>query len=175
MLGGVNDWLANIARKIPGARDATVVQPIKGPVPQGFEGAGYGRLVQLSSATDLESIVQTYCKALGMKHAMVSQPSTARGPHLIGSIAVCAGSGYDVLKDADADLIVTGEMSHHNALRLKMLGKCVLTVFHTNSERGFLRDVLRPQLLEALKKEDDAAEVLLSEEDEDPFQIWSAE
>jgi hypothetical protein len=32
--------------------------------------------------------------------------------------------------------------------------------------------VLQPQLLELLKKEDKAAEVLLSEEDTDPFEIW---
>jgi putative NIF3 family GTP cyclohydrolase 1 type 2 len=142
-------------------------------VPQGFEGAGYGRLVKLNYETDLESILQIFCEALDMKHVMVSRPPppTSHG-NLISSVAVCAGSGYDVLKDVDADLIVTGEMSHHNALRLKMLGKSVLTLFHSNSERGFLKAVLQPQLLELLKKEDKAAEVLLSEEDTDPFEIW---
>lgn len=151
----------------------TVVQPIKTPVPQGFEGAGYGRRVQLAAETDLAAIVRAYADALGMKRVMLVRPK-ARGDHRIRSVAVCAGSGYGVLKDADADLIVTGEMSHHDALRLKMLGKCVLTVFHSNSERGFLRQVLRPQLEEALRKEDAAAEVLVSEEDEDPFEIWEA-
>lgn len=91
---------------------------------------------------------------------------------MIRSVAVCAGSGSDVLKDAEADLIVTGEMTHHVALRLTMLGKCVLTVFHSNSERGFLKEVLRPQLEGVLRKEDGDAEVLVSEEDGDPFEIW---
>lgn len=74
----------------------------------------------------------------------------------------------------EADLIVTGEMSHHVALRLTMLGKTVLTVFHSNSERGFLREVLQPQLLEVLGKEDKGVEVVVSEEDGDPFEIWEA-
>ena len=155
----------------------TVVQPIKTPVPQGFEGAGYGRRVQLAADTDLASIVRAYSAELGMKRVMLVRPkTTAAGPssHRIRTVAVCAGSGYGVLKDTDADLIVTGEMSHHDALRLKMLGKCVLTVFHSNSERGFLKQVLRPQLEGVLRKEDAAAEVLVSEEDEDPFEIWES-
>jgi putative NIF3 family GTP cyclohydrolase 1 type 2 len=178
VLGGVNDWLAGILAKVtPEAEPekASVVQPIK-VVPQGFDGAGYGRLVQLSAPTELERILQVYCAELGMKHVMVSRPRSATGENknLIRSVAVCAGSGFDVLKNADADLIVTGEMTHHNALRLKMLGKCVLTVFHSNSERGFLRKVLQPQLQGVLAKEDEAAEVIVSEEDEDPFEIWEA-
>ncbi|KAG7293804.1 hypothetical protein NEMBOFW57_003861 [Staphylotrichum longicolle] len=186
VLGGVNDWLASILNKVQAAAadapsssgNVTVVQPIKTPVPQGFEGAGYGRRVQLAAETDLAAVVRAYADALGMKRVMLVRPGGQTGSspvnHRVRSVAVCAGSGYGVLKDADADLIVTGEMSHHDALRLKMLGKCVLTVFHSNSERGFLRQVLRPQLEEALRKEDAAAEVLVSEEDEDPFEIWEA-
>ncbi|KAK4032909.1 GTP cyclohydrolase 1 type 2/Nif3 [Parachaetomium inaequale] len=176
VIGGVNDWLAGILGKVTPEPEpkSSVVQPIKA-VPLGFEGAGYGRLVQLSAPTELERILQAYCAELGMKHVMVSRPKTTPGQgNLIRSVAVCAGSGFDVLKNADADLIVTGEMTHHNALRLKMLGKCVLTVFHSNSERGFLRQVLQPQLKEVLTKEDEAAEVIVSEEDEDPFEIWEA-
>lgn len=102
---------------------------------------------------------------------MVARPQS--GPATpIQKVAVCAGSGYDVLKDADADLFVTGEMSHHNALRLTMLGKSVLTVFHSNSERGFLSAVLKGQLEGELKKDgEEGVEVLVSEEDMDPFEI----
>ncbi|KAL2163448.1 hypothetical protein VTH06DRAFT_5505 [Thermothelomyces fergusii] len=182
VLGGVNDWLASILDRLPGgAGEVTVVQPAPGAsapsVAPEFRGAGYGRLVRLREPADLDSILRAYAAALGMRHVMVSRaaaPSSASPPPPVRSVAVCAGSGFDVLKDADADLIVTGEMTHHNALRLKMLGKSVLTVFHSNSERGFLRDVLRPRLERALREEDAAAEVLLSEEDADPFEIWDA-
>lgn len=94
----------------------------------------------------------------------------------IKSVAICAGSGFDVLKDSDADLFVTGEMSHHAALRLTMLGKCVLTVFHSNSERRFLRKSLLPRLQGILQKEvNGPVDVLVSEEDEDPFEIWDVQ
>lgn len=178
VLGGVNDWLASILDKVPGGTsEVTVVQPAKGAtapsVPSEFQGAGYGRLVRLREPTDLDSILQAYAVALRMRHVTVSRGATATATP-VRSVAVCAGSGFDVLKDADADLFVTGEMTHHNALRLKMLGKSVLTVFHSNSERGFLREVLQPRLEKVLRDEDPVAEVLVSEEDEDPFEIWEA-
>ncbi len=149
----------------------TVAQPIRTPIPSGFEGAGYGRVIELAQPTSLEHITRAYAAGLNMKHVMVARPKGSE-TRMIRSVAVCAGSGSDVLKDAEADLIVTGEMTHHVALRLTMLGKCVLTVFHSNSERGFLKEVLRPQLEGVLRKEDGDAEVLVSEEDGDPFEIW---
>ncbi|KAK4249985.1 GTP cyclohydrolase 1 type 2/Nif3 [Corynascus novoguineensis] len=178
VLGGVNDWLASILDEVPGGahEDVAVVQPAPAASSvAGFEGAGYGRLVRLREPTDLDSILQAYAVALRMRHVVVSRPRTDdKTTTLIRSVAVCAGSGFDVLKDADADLIVTGEMTHHNALRLKMLGKSVLTVFHSNSERGFLREVLQPKLERILREEDAVTEVLVSDEDEDPFEIWEA-
>lgn len=107
---------------------------------------------------------------------MVARPKDK--PTAIKSVAVCAGSGADVLAGVEADLIVTGEMSHHAALRLTMLGKTVLMVFHSNSERQFLREVLKPQLEKTLSKEAEEwerVEVLVSEEDADPFEILDVE
>lgn len=159
------------------AANVTVVQPSKGPAPAGFEGAGYGRLVRLNTATELEVILQTYAQRLGMRHVLLARPRGGdSSSSVIRTVAICAGSGADVLQGVtdEADLIVTGEMSHHVALRLTMLGKTVLTVFHSNSERGFLREVLQPQLLEVLGKEDKGVEVVVSEEDGDPFEIWEA-
>lgn len=176
----MNDWLAGMVDSLLLSRGVSakrsVVQPISGPVPQGFAGAGYGRLVEFDKALPLGPIIQAYAKGLGgLSHIMIARPKRHKQDQLsteISSVAVCAGSGYDVLKDTSADLIVTGEMTHHSALRLTMLGKSIITVFHSNSERKFLRDVLQPQLQGALRNEDAAAQVLVSEEDEDPFEIW---
>ncbi|KAK3897616.1 GTP cyclohydrolase 1 type 2/Nif3 [Staphylotrichum tortipilum] len=177
VLGGVNDWLAGILRRLPGLASAppiiSVVQPTRGaPPPAGFEGAGYGRLAVLPAPVELEAVLQVYSAALGMRHIQVAQPRGFGGK--VGSVAVCAGSGYSVLKDVEADLVLTGEVSHHDALRLTMLGRCVATVFHSNSERGFLREVLRPQLEGVLREEVEGVEVVVSEEDKDPFEIWEA-
>jgi putative NIF3 family GTP cyclohydrolase 1 type 2 len=93
----------------------------------------------------------------------------------VGSFAVCAGSGYDVLKNADVDLLVTGETSHHSALRAIQQGRTLVQVFHSNSERGYLRDVLKPKLKEELQKSVPEADVMMSEFDADPFRIYSVE
>ncbi|KAK4463272.1 protein NIF3 [Cladorrhinum samala] len=177
--GGLNDWLADMASanlSITTAR-RSVAKPISGTLPQGFEGSGYGRLVEYQEPVELGKLVQSYAKGLGgLRYVMVARPKDK--PTAINSVAVCAGSGADVLAGVEADLIVTGEMSHHAALRLTMLGKTVLMVFHSNSERQFLRDVLKPRLEKTLSEEEGAkegVEVLVSEEDADPFEIWDVD
>ena len=84
---------------------------------------------------------------------------------------MCAGSGWDVVKGARADVIVTGEMSHHNALKAVQEGKTVVTVFHSNSERGYLTEVMKPLLEGELKGKEAGVQVFVSEADRDPFDI----
>ena len=74
-------------------------------------------------------------------------------------------------------------MSHHEALAATEKGVCVVCLGHSNSERGYLWNVMRPKLLEGLKmqrlieqrnNEDarglrDEFEVLVSRRDRDPF------
>ncbi|KAI5284453.1 hypothetical protein KEM54_001323, partial [Ascosphaera aggregata] len=71
----------------------------------------------------------------------------------IRTIAVCPGSGASLLMRNGkpiADLLVTGEMSHHDALAAIEQGSCVMTVFHSNSERGYIQGELRRRLTEEL-------------------------
>jgi putative NIF3 family GTP cyclohydrolase 1 type 2 len=112
----------------------------------------------------------------GMKYFMIAAPKVPTlATRTVQSAAVCAGSGFDVLKNADVDVLVTGEMTHHNALRAVMEGKVVITVFHSNSERAYLRQRMQPALEAELRKGEGQARVLVSEEDADPFQIWDVE
>ena len=53
----------------------------------------------------------------------------------------------------DVDLLFTGEMSHHEALAAIEKGQVVISLFHSNSERGFLAEVLRGQLEETVQEE----------------------
>jgi putative NIF3 family GTP cyclohydrolase 1 type 2 len=183
-LGGINDWLADMLDGHGVTTKRSVLRPIMTPVPLGFEGSGPGRLVELEMPVHLGRIAEAYAKGLGgLRYIMIAQPkhSSSIGggknnkSHFIRSVGICAGSGHEVLKDCKADLLVTGEMSHHEALRATMTGQCVLTVFHSNSERGFLRQRLQPELERILRTEDREAEVLVSDEDEDPFEIWDGE
>lgn len=191
--GGLNDWLADGVTSwfadegVTSTR--TVAKPLPGPVPAGFEGAGYGRVCRYSEPVLFTEIVHAAAARMGgQRFVSVAVPRTAetqagrdarRAATKVGSVAVCAGSGADVLQGVDADVVVTGEMSHHAALRLTMLGRYVVTAFHSNSERAFLRGVLRGKLAEVLRGlyagGRQPVEVVVSEADADPFEIWDVE
>ncbi|KAB5575279.1 GTP cyclohydrolase 1 type 2/Nif3 [Coniochaeta sp. 2T2.1] len=172
--GGMADWLADM---LPGATATSsarkvVVTPLaeSETVPPN---SGYGRAVYLDQPLPLTQVIKAYADGLGgQRYLMIARP---KGMSEIRSAAVCPGSGYDVLKDCDAELIVTGEMTHHNALKAVMTGKCVIAAFHSNSERTFLKERMRPALEKLLRKQVAEAEVLVSEVDEDPFEIVDVE
>ena len=65
------------------------------------------------------------------------------GRNEIGRVALCAGSGGSVLKNVDADVYLTGEMSHHDILAAGAKGVHVILCEHSNTERGFLTHLLR--------------------------------
>ena len=84
--------------------------------------------------------------------------------------------------DEIPDLLFTGEMSHHDALAAIERGCAVVTLFHSNSERGYLRDVMQGKLQgalegewEVIRKEEERADVDVSvdvsERDRDPYGI----
>ena len=85
----------------------------------------------------------------------------------VSSVAVCAGAGSAVLSGVQADLFITGEMSHHDLLNAVHSGTSVLLCEHSNTERGFLA-VLRQQLHALF---DGCVEVCLSTRDSDPVVI----
>lgn len=51
------------------------------------------------------------------------------------------------------DLLLTGEMSHHETLGVVERGSVVVALAHSNSERGYLNAVMRGKLLGALREE----------------------
>lgn len=51
------------------------------------------------------------------------------------------------------DLLLTGEMSHHETLGVVERGSVVVALAHSNSERGYLNAVLRGKLVDALREE----------------------
>ncbi|EPE03637.1 ngg1 interacting factor [Ophiostoma piceae UAMH 11346] len=105
--------------------------------------------------------------------ALFSQPR-AGSTDIVQTVAICAGSGADVIRGSPADLYLTGEMTHHDALAATVQGKWVVCLLHSNSERLFLKQRLQPQLATVLSKSSpaDPISVLVSEADHDPFEIW---
>ena len=132
----------------------TAIHPSVSP-PEGFSGAGMGRLVTFSSPQPLTNLIERIARGVGSpKGFPVAIPQNrAVEDIMIRTVGICAGSGGSVLKDVQADLLFTGELSHHEALAATERGACVVTLFHSNTERGFLRSVLKPKLEKELKSE----------------------
>lgn len=170
---GINSWLAD---SVAGNAQSTraPARPSVNP-PPGFEEAGAGAVVTFASQQTAGQIVANIGAAVGMSHVMVAAPDPKTWKdRKVSTVSVCAGSGWDVVKDAGADVVVTGEVSHHNALKAVQTGVLVVQVFHSNSERGFLRERLVPLLEGELKATVPAAKVFMSEVDRDPFEIVAA-
>ncbi|KAI9676895.1 MAG: hypothetical protein M1817_006734 [Caeruleum heppii] len=191
--GGLNDWLADIVcgsvSKTPGRADGKgrrVIQPVEGV--EGLEHAGYGRTVHLPSPIPLVTLlerIQAGLQVPDLTHVPIAIPHNSSLSQIdIQSIGICAGSGGTLLRALNVDVLFTGELSHHETLAAVEAGKVVIAPFHSNTERGFLRQVMREaltrQIGETWRKsggmvgeEDGEGEVEfhVSERDRDPFRI----
>ncbi|KAL9586136.1 MAG: hypothetical protein Q9212_001117 [Teloschistes hypoglaucus] len=131
----------------------SVISPVTGI--EGFEGAGMGRLVTFNEPQPLTHLVERIAHGVGSpKGFPLAIPQGKQVEDIqIRSVGVSAGSGHSVLKGVEADLLFTGELSHHEALAATEKGQCVITLFHSNSERGFLSSVLKHKLTATLREE----------------------
>jgi dinuclear metal center YbgI/SA1388 family protein len=62
----------------------------------------------------------------------------------IKKIALCTGAGNSLLEQVsnlDIDLYITGDITHHNALRAKELGLNILEVEHFDTEKFFIKAI----------------------------------
>lgn len=131
-------------------------------------GYGMGRLASLKSTKTISDVVTQLKEMTGLSHVRLALGSNHTLDSLIRTGAVCAGSGASVLRGVRADLVVSGEMGHHDVLELAQCGHSVVLLEHSNSERGFLKAVLQPQLAQLFQNK---ISVVVSNEDKDPLQI----
>ncbi|CEP62946.1 uncharacterized protein LALA0_S06e07536g [Lachancea lanzarotensis] len=162
---GVNAWLASSLVHDQSLIDSSVsiekVSPVQGE--QDFE-VGYGRVVKLRSQISLQSVIESLKASLGIETVQCAVKQTL-SEFQVQTVALCAGSGSGVFKNLkdDVDLYLTGEMSHHEILRLREMGKAVVVCNHSNTERGFLKSVMVQQLSKA------GIDCVVSTEDSDPL------
>lgn len=150
--GGLAEWLAE---GVLGGEQPEDLRPC---------GDGdFGRVVQLPKAIPFAQLLRRVEKLLGVRSLKVARPAKAK--NLVRTVAVAAGAGAGTLRGACADVFVTGEMPHHDALALVGAGASVVLAGHCNTERGFLK-VLRKRLVRAF---DGDLDVRLSSADRDPF------
>lgn len=183
--------------KTPASETTSVPHTRRPIVPQTPEleshpGAGMGRVVHFAQPQPLTTLLDRIGRGLNNpKGFPIAIPqNTSISDINISSVGICAGSGASLLSSLDVDLLFTGEMSHHEALAAIEKGQVVINLFHSNSERGFLSEVLvwqledavydewknvrdeeseNEDLKEALAEED--FDILVSEVDRDPYGI----
>ncbi|KAI9816584.1 MAG: hypothetical protein M1827_001716 [Pycnora praestabilis] len=128
------------------SHERSVITPIKG-VP-GFEDAGMGRVVRFKSPERLTNIIERIGRGMGNPPAFpIAIPQGKQIDEIeISSVGICAGSGGSLFKDLDVDLLFTGELSHHEALTAIEQNRVVISLFHSNTERGYLRQILQDKL-----------------------------
>ncbi|UCC98289.1 MAG: Nif3-like dinuclear metal center hexameric protein [Phycisphaerales bacterium] len=124
---------------------------------------GLGRIGDLGRPMRLARILErvkdvTGAKALGV----IGQEN-----RLVRRAAVCAGSCGPIINSviaAGADLYVTGELKHHQALAAQEAGLTCICLSHTVSERFILKKIAK-QLQKQLK----GIKIRASKKDADPF------
>lgn len=152
--GGLADWL--------------VEGVLAGDVPREVRPCGdgeFGRLVELSRRVAWPTLLQRVRRACGVRRLTIARPPGR--PPAARTIAVAAGAGSGALRGVAADVLVTGEMSHHDALAAVAGGTAVVLAGHSNTERGFLR-VLAKRLAAEFGR---ALDVRVAKRDRDPFEI----
>jgi len=128
-------------------------------------GRGMGRIGELPRATERGELIERIRAALGVQRLLVAGPTDGA----VERAACCAGSCGDLVNDAlaqGAELYLTGEMRHHDALRAAQRGMTVVCALHTNSERAMLA-----RLAARLARELPETAFALSRKDRDPFTV----
>lgn len=151
-----------------GLADWLVEGLLGGAVPKELRACGdgeFGRVVRLERSLALQTLLERLKRHLGVRHLQVARPAKQRSS--VRTVAVAAGAGGSVLRDVAADVFVTGEMSHHDALAAAAAGTTVVLAGHSNTERGFL-PVLRKRLRAAFA---DDIDVVIARSDRDPFAL----
>ena len=128
------------------------------------EKVGQGRIGDLPAAS-VPVLLKRIKEGLSLSHLLVAGPTD----QTVNRAAVLAGAGREHLKDAicqRAQLYLTGEVPHHDALSAAKAGVTVVCTLHSNSERATLRR-LRDRLAERTRE----VAFVLSNVDRDPFQV----
>ncbi len=124
---------------------------------------GLGRIGSLARPARLSRIIEQVKRRTGAKAVgLVGDPK-----RLVRKAAVCAGTCGEILNlvlAGGADLYLTGELKHHQALAAQEAGLTCVCLSHTVSERFILRKVARQ-----VKELAGNLNVRVSAKDADPF------
>jgi putative NIF3 family GTP cyclohydrolase 1 type 2 len=146
-------WLA----KALGPGEVSPIVPVEPGSAQGS-----GRHVVLERPVTLQEAVVLIKAHLGLSQLRLSRAFTDQ---MVTTFAVCPGAGGSVFeKLGHVDLLLTGEMRHHDVLSRKENGTHVILTDHTNTERGYL-----PHFADDLRRLCPGLRVEVSTTDADPL------
>jgi dinuclear metal center YbgI/SA1388 family protein len=161
--GGMTDWLA--AALGPGVRHVIVPASSAGDLEVAT--SGQGRRVTLAQPLSLERAVANIKTHLGLSQLRLAAAARHQSGEEVRTLAVCPGAGGSVFERVgDVDLLLTGEMRHHDVLARVARGTSVVLCDHSNSERGYL-PVWAADVAARLA----GVEVRVAQTDRDPLEI----
>ena len=130
----------------------------------GSADTGAGRRARLVKPQPLDDLVHALKKHLDLPYLRVAAASAHLEGEPIRSVAVCPGAGGSLFEGVrGVDLLLTGELRHHDILAHRARGASVILSDHTNTERGYL-----PRLASRMRAATDAR-VVCSAVDADPL------
>jgi len=131
-------------------------------------GTGQGRLVTLKESVGLNELLERIKNHINIPNIRLAlaEKYSSKDQAKVKTVALCAGSGVSVIGKSKADVILTGEMGHHDVLAATSRGTNVILCEHTNTERGYLEH-LQKELREILT----GVNIILSDVDKDPLVV----
>lgn len=124
---------------------------------------GLGRIGKLNKPVQLNKLLERIKRYTGAKAFGI----IGEQKRLIRTAAVCAGSCGKIISSiiaAKADLYLTGELKHHQALAAQEAGLTCICLSHTVSERFILK-----KFAKQLQKQIGQITIKISRKDADPF------
>ena len=124
---------------------------------------GLGRIGRLDKPMQLDKIIERIKKHTGAKVIGI----VGDKKRLVKTAAVCAGACGKIINSviaAKADLYLTGELKHHQALAAQQAGVTCICLSHTVSERFILK-----KFAKQLQKQIKQVKIRISRKDKEPF------
>lgn len=121
---------------------------------QGDVPMGIGKIADLTDQVPLKELVQTVKEAFGLDSVKVF----GNLEQSVGRVAICPGSGKSVIGEAlrkGADVLVTGDIGHHEGIDGVAQGLAIIDAGHYGVEHIFMADMER-----YLKENLDNAEII---------------
>lgn len=130
---------ADVERVASALAAAGVASAVQAFADVGSADTGAGRRATLAEPQPLDDIVHALKGHLGLSYLRVAAAAGHVDGDPIRSVAVCPGAGGSLFEGVrGVDLLVTGEMRHHDVLAHRARGASVILSDHTNTERGYL-------------------------------------